>query len=99
MLYCKNEQGYQKKFCHIINIHCLPILLYSLESFNISFVQKYRTAVAYYTIIRSIFNFGRFVWIRNLYVTYIYMLAFIGSKPVDIIVDERYLLLIREFWF
>ena len=71
-------------FCHIINIHCLPISLYGLESFNISFVQKCRTAVAYNTIIKRIFNFGRFVWIRNL-------LAFIGSKPADIIVDERHM--------
>ena len=51
-----------------------------------------RIAVAYNTIIRRIFNFGRFVWVRNL-------LAFIGSKPADIIVDERHLLLIHECWF
>ena len=82
MLYCKKCAGVSEEIlCHIINIHYLPILLYGLESFNISFVQKCRIAVAYDTIIRHIFNFGRFVWVRNL-------LAFIGSKSADIIVNK-----------
>ena len=70
----------------------MPILLYGLESFPLSFVQKHRIAVAYDNIIRHIFNLGRFVSIRD-------VIAFIGSKPADIVADERQLLLVHECWF
>ena len=78
--------------CQIINTRCLPILLYGLESFQLSFVQKRRIKVAYNNIVRRIFNLGRFVSVRN-------VIAFIGAKPADIAADERRLLLVHECWF
>ena len=73
----------------IINTYCLPILLYGLESFHLSFVQNDRIAVAYDNIVRHIFNLGRFVSIRD-------VIAFIGSKLADIVADEWQLLIVHE---
>ena len=75
--------------CQIINTRCLPILIFGLESFHLSFVQKCRKAVAYNNIIKLIFNLGRFVSVRN-------VIAFICSKPADTVADERRLLLVLE---
>ena len=60
--------------------------------FHLSFVQKRRIAVAYNNNIRHIFNLGRFVSVQN-------VIAFIGSKPADIVADERRLFLVHECCF
>jgi hypothetical protein len=74
---------------NIIQRSCLPILLYGVDSVTLKAGQVQKLSVAYNTAVRRCFNLSRFTSVRN-------VLYFLGSSPVNVILDERLGLMLKS---
>jgi hypothetical protein len=79
----------EEVLCEIIFTKCLPVLTYGLECFKLLEQQKHKLCVALNTVVRRIFNMSRRTSVRDI-------IVYAGSKPCDVMLDERHFLLLRE---
>jgi Reverse transcriptase (RNA-dependent DNA polymerase) len=75
--------------CHIIQHSCLPILTYGVDSLRLSKQKLHELSVSYNTAIRRCFYLSRFTSVRPI-------LFYTGSLPFNMLMDERYILLVKE---
>jgi Reverse transcriptase (RNA-dependent DNA polymerase) len=68
--------------CKLILTKCLPILTYGMECFALLSEQRRKLSVAFNTVIRRIFKLSRYTSVRDI-------IIIVGSKPCDVLVDER----------
>jgi hypothetical protein len=74
---------------NIIQRSCLPILLYGVDSVTLKAGQVQKLSVAYNTAVRRCFNLSRSTSVRH-------VLYFLGSSPVNVILDERLGLMLKS---
>ena len=60
----------------------MPILTYGMECFELFSEQRRKMRVAFNTVIRRIFKLSKYTSVHD-------VIVFMGSKPSDIILDER----------
>ena len=68
--------------CEIVLTKCLPILMYGVECFSLLVEQKRKLCVAFNKVIGRIFKLLRYTSVSE-------VIVYIGSKPYDILVDEK----------
>jgi hypothetical protein len=74
---------------HVIQHSCLPILLYGVDSVVLHNEQIRKLSVAYNNAVRRCFVLSRFSSVRN-------VLFYMGSSPLNMILDQRRVLLLKE---
>ena len=79
----------EEVLCEIIFKKCLLILTYGMECFELLGEQRHRMSVAFNTVARQIFKLSKYTSVHN-------VIFYIGSKPCDIILDERRFLLLQS---
>ena len=77
---------FEPVLCEIILTKCLSSLLYGKECFVLLSEQRRKLCVAFNIVIRRIFKFSRYTSEHDL-------IVYVGSKPCDILLDERHSLL------
>ena len=77
----------EQVLCEIILTKCLPILMYGLESFRLLAAERDKVKMAFNCVIRRIFKLSKFTSVRHI-------IHMIGSKPGNILIDERRCLLL-----
>ena len=75
--------------CKVILTHCLPLMLYGVDSIFITKDQIRKLSVAFNTAFRRVFHMSRFSSMRLLY-------SFMGFKTLDCLYEERLMCLIRN---
>ena len=75
--------------CHIIQHSCLPVLCYGVDALRLHEQKVHELSVTYNTSIRTCFYLSRFVFVRLI-------LHYTGSLPMKVLLDERYILLIKD---
>ena len=68
--------------CQLIILQCLPILLYGLECFLLSFRQLQKISEALNCVFRRIFSLHKWTSVRDL-------LFFVGIYPTTVLIKER----------
>ena len=75
--------------CHIIQHSCLPILTYGNDALRLSEREMHDLSVTYNTAIRRCFYLSKYTSVR-------YILHCMGSLPFNMIMDERYICLVKD---